>query len=154
VRLMMTNDSSRVGGLRVTAYGGYGKPTSGGQRNRFLGMVSYRSKQITLAGEFATTKDSVTATPLPSTTGRVISGFGVFHVPNSKVAVIARVDITDPNTSAANDKQTRFIGGVSYQLSPNFRLLADIDHVSFEGTPTPAQEAVRSQALFQTQITF
>jgi hypothetical protein len=84
----------------------------------------------------------------------VISAFGVFHIPNSKAAVIARVDITDPNTSTAGNKQTRFIGGVSYQLSPNLRLLADIDHVTFEGTPTPAQEAVRSQALFQTQITF
>ena len=154
VRLLMTDDSSRVGGLRVTGYGGYGKPTSGGQRNRFLGMVSYKSRQVTLAAEFAATKDSVTATPTPSTTGRVISAFGVFHIPSSKAALIARVDITDPNTSIGSNKQTRFIGGVSYQLSPNLRLLADFDHVSFEGTPTPAQEAVRSQALFQTQITF
>ena len=154
VRALMTDDSSRVGGLRFTAYGGYGKPTTGGQRNRFLGMVSYRTKHITLAGEFASTKDSVTGTPTPSTTGRVISAFGVYKVPNSKVALIARVDITDPNTSAANDKQTRIIGGISYQLSPNLRLLLDLDNVSYEGTPTPAQEAVRSQALFQTQITF
>src|SRR3989449_743723 len=37
-RVMMTNDSSRVGGLRITGYGAYGKPTGGGQRNRFIGM--------------------------------------------------------------------------------------------------------------------
>ena len=154
VRVMGTNDSSRVGGLRLSGYAGYGKPTTGGQRNRFLGMVSYKTKQITLAGEFATTKDSVTGTPTPSTTGRVITAFGVYKVPNSKVALIARVDIVDPNTSAANDKQTRIIGGVSYQLSPNLRLLLDLDNLSYEATPTPAQEAVRSQALFQTQITF
>lgn len=154
VRVMGTNDSSRVGGLRLSGYAGYGKPTSGGQRNRFLGMVSYKTKQITLAGEFATTKDSVTATPTPSTTGRVITAFGVYKIPSSKVALIARVDVVDPNTGAANDKQTRIIGGVSYQLSPNLRLLLDIDHLSYEATPTPAQEAVRSQALFQTQITF
>ncbi len=153
-RALMTDDSSRVGGLRVTAYGGYGKPTSGGQRNRFLGMISYRTKHLTLAGEFASTKDSVTGTPTPSTTGRVISAFGVYKVPNSKVALIARVDITDPNTSAANDNLTRIIGGVSYQLSPNLRLLLDLDNLSYEATPSPAQEAVRSQALFQTQITF
>jgi hypothetical protein len=155
-RLLMTNDSSRVGGLRITGYGGYGKPTTGGQRNRFLGMLSYRTKNITLAGEFATTKDSVTGTPTPSVTGRVISAFGVYKVPNSKVGIIARVDVTDPNTgSAANtDKLTRIIGGLSYQLSPNLRMLLDIDNLSYQGTPTPAQEAVRSQALFQTQITF
>lgn len=154
VRVLMTNDSSRVGGLRISGYGGYGKPTTGGQRNRFLGMLSYRTKQITLAGEFATAKDSVTGTPTPSVTGRVITAFGVYKVPSSRVAVIARVDIVDPNTSATGDKQTRIIGGVSYQLSPNLRLLLDIDNLSYESTPTPAQEAVRSQALFQTQITF
>ena len=154
VRALMTDDSSRVGGLRFTAYGGYGKPTGSGQRNRFLGMVSYRTKHITLAGEFASTKDSSFTAPTPSTTGRVISAFGVYKVPNSKVAVIARVYITDPNTSAANNKTTRIIGGLSYQLSPNLRLLLDLDNLSYEGTPTPAQEAVRSQALFQTQITF
>lgn len=154
VRLLGTDDSSRVGGLRISGYGGYGKPTTGGQRNRFLGMLSYKTKQITLAGELATTKDSVTGTPTPSVTGRVITAFGVYKVPNSKIGLIARVDIVDPNTSAASDKQTRIIGGVSYQLSPNLRLLLDIDNLSYEGTPTPAQEAVRSQALFQTQITF
>ena len=154
VRVLSTDDSSRVGGLRISGYGGYGKPTTGGQRNRFLGMVSYKSKQITLAGELAATKDSVTGTPTSSITGRVITAFGVYKVPNSNIGLIARVDIVDPNTSAANDKQTRIIGGVSYQLSPNLRLLLDIDNVSYEGTPTPAQEAVRSQALFQTQITF
>lgn len=154
VRVLSTDDSSRVGGLRISGYGGYGKPTTGGQRNRFLGMVSYKSKQITLAGELATTKDSVTGTPTPSVTGRVITAFGVYKVPNSKIGLIARVDVVDPNTSASGDKQTRIIGGVSYQLSPNLRLLLDIDNLSYEGTPTPAQEAVRSQALFQTQITF
>ncbi len=156
VRALMTDDSSRVGGLRISGYGGYGKPSTGGQRNRFLGMVSFKTKHVTLAALFAAVKDSVTGTPTPSVSGRVMSAFGVYKVPNSKVGFIARVDIVDPNTgSAANsDKQTRIIGGISYQLSPNLRLLLDIDNLSYQGTPTPAQEAVRSQALFQTQITF
>src|SRR2546426_1374010 len=46
VRLLKTDDNSRVGGLRITGYAGVGKPTSGGTRNRFLGMLSYRSKQL------------------------------------------------------------------------------------------------------------
>jgi predicted porin len=118
-------------------------------------MVSYRTKHLTLAAEFASTKDSVTATPVASTTGRVISAFGVYKVPNSKVAVMARVDITDPNTSTANNKTTRIIGGLSYQLSPNLRLLADLDHLGFEsGVPAASLPSTRSQALFQTQITF
>ena len=154
-RVMDTNDSSRVGGLRVTGYGQYGKPTSGGKRQRLLGIVSYRSKQITLAAEYAVTKDTVTATPLAETSGAVASIFGVYHFTNSKAAVIARVDLTDPNTDTGNNRLTRVIGGASYQLSPNLRLLADVDMLSYQGgAPTPALEAVRSQAYFQAQFTF
>jgi porin-like protein len=154
VRVMDTDDSSRAGGLRVTAYGQYGKPTSGGHRQRWLAMVSYRSTQLTLAAEAAITRDTVTATPLVDTNGHVYSAFGVYRVPRSKVAVIARVDVFDPQAGVSNDRQTRFIGGVSYQLSPNLRLLADWDYLDYQGTPTAAQEATRSQALFQTQVTF
>ena len=154
VRLVKTDDNSRVGGLRITGYAGVGKPTSGGTRNRFLGMLSYRSKQFTLAGEYAATKDTVTAPPVPETTGRVISAFGVYHVQSSGVALIARVDVVDPNTSVSGDRQTRVIGGISYQVTPNLRVLADVDNLSYEGTPTPVQDATRSRGLFQMQFTF
>src|SRR5690242_91702 len=102
--------------------------TGGGSRDVYLGMLSYRSNQFTLAGEFASTKGNLAATT--TATGRVISAFGVYHFTASKAAVIARVDIVDPNTSVANDKQTRLIGGLSYQLSPNVRLLADLENLS------------------------
>src|SRR5436190_112848 len=151
-RVLDTDDSSRVGGLRVTAYGQYGKPTTGGARQRWLGMVSYRTKQITLAGEAALTRDSVTAGTM--TNGHVYSAFGVYKVPQSKVAVLARVDVFHPQAGNTTDKQTRFIGGASYQLTSNWRLLADWDYVDFQGTPTVPQEATRSQALFQTQFPF
>lgn len=154
-RLMDTDDNSRVGGLRLTGYAGIGKPTTGGTRNRFLGLLSYRSTRVTLAAEFASTKDTVTGTPVPETTGSVLSAFGVYHLTNSKVSVIGRVDVVDPNTTIGNTRQTRIIAGGSYQLSPNLRLLADLDLLSYEGgAPTPALEAVRSQALFQAQFTF
>jgi len=154
VRLVKTDDNSRVGGLRLTGYAGVGKPTSGGTRNRFLGMLSYRSKQFTLAGEYAATKDTVTAPPAPETTGRVISAFGVYHVQSSGVTLIARVDVVDPNTSVSGDRQTRVIGGISYQVTPNLRVLADIDNLSYETTPTGLQDATRSRGLFQMQFTF
>jgi hypothetical protein len=158
VRVKPTDDASRVGGLRVTAYGQYGKPTSGGKRSRLLGMVSYRTKQFTLAGEYAVTKDSTTGpvpAPVAEASGSVASFFGVYHFSNSKAAVLARVDLTDPNTNTGNNRLTRFIAGASYQLSPNLRLLADVDVLSYQGgTPTPALEATRSQAYFQAQFTF
>ncbi len=153
VRLLGTDDNSRVGGLRITGYAGLGKYNGGGDRNRFLGMLSYRTKEFTLAGEFASTKDTVPAAAA-NVTGRVMSGFGVYHIPKSSAALIARVDVLDPNTSASGDRQTRIIGGLSYQVSPNLRVLADVDNLSYQGTPTPLQDAVRSRGLFQMQFTF
>ena len=149
VRVSDTDDSSRVGGLRVTVYGQYGRANGGAERNRFLGMISYKSKQVTLAAEAAATQDGL----LGVQAGHVYSAFGVYKVTNSKAAVLARVDIEDPLAGVA-DRQTRFIGGLSYQLTPNWRLLGDVDILSFQGTPNAAQEAVRSQALFQTQFNF
>jgi hypothetical protein len=83
-------------------------------------------------------------------TGSIISAFGVYHLaPPSKIAVIARVDLFDPNTSTANNKSTRIIGGASYQLSPNVRLLADLDRLSLE-----AGGAATNQLLLQASFTF
>lgn len=150
VRALDSDDSTRVGGLRVTAYADYGNAVGGGARQRWLGMVSYKSKQATLAGEAAITRDGPTSTQV---NGHLFSAFGVYKIPQSKAAVIARVDVSHAQVTAT-DKQTRFIGGVSYQLHPNWRLLADWDYLSYQATPTPAQQATRSQALFQTQIAF
>jgi hypothetical protein len=175
-RLANTDDGSRVGGLRATAYVQLGSPSSGGQRNRYLGMLSYRTMNLTLAAEYAITKDSVHGGPTavnnggvvaasPQRTGRVISLFGVFHVPQSRVSFIGRVDLTDPQTDSTAaapgvlDKTTRIIAGVSYQLTPNLRLLADLDMLSFESgfTPTAANYATyatRNSAFFQAMFTF
>src|SRR5881398_608217 len=154
VRVLDTDDSSRVGGLRITAYGQYGKPTGGGERQRLLGMVSYRTKHLTLAGEALVARDSVTAPVTVEQNGHLFTAFGVYKVPASKVAVLARVDIWHKQ-AGATDKQTRIIGGVSYQLSPNWRLLGDWDYVNYQTDPlNTANDATRSQALFQTQFTF
>ncbi len=160
-KLLNTDLPGKVGGLRLTAYGQYGKPTTGGQRERYLGMLSYKSKAITLVGEYGATRDSVTGlgavTAVSKRTGRVLSGYGTVLIPNSKFGIIGRVDITDPNTasSATNDRQTRVIGGVSYQVNPNFRLLADVDNMSIQGgNYTNAQNATRSTGYFQAQFTF
>ncbi len=154
LRVRHTDDSSRVGGLRLSAYGQFGRPNGGGTRQRALGMLSYRSRRLTLAAELAAMRDGAAAPAAPRT-GRLVSAFGVYRFPRSRAAVIARVDVLDPNTATANNRQTRIIAGVSYQVSPNLRVLADVDHLSYEGgAPTLALQAVRSQALFQVQFTF
>lgn len=149
VRVLDTDDSSRVGGLRITGYVGYGRATTG-DRNRAIGMVSYRTKQLTLAGEAGIAQSG----QLGAVNGHVFSAFGVYKVPQSKAAIIARVDVTHLQAGAV-DKQTRFIAGASYQLSPNWRLLADVDNASYQTDPlNAANYATRSQALFQTQLSF
>lgn len=153
VRLRASDDSSRVGGLRVTAYGQYGKPTGGGTRQRWLGMVSYKSRQVTLAAEAALTRDSAAAAA--ERNGHVYSAFGVYRFPRTRAAAIARVDVFHPQAGSATDRQTRYIAGVSYQLTPNWRLLADWDYVTFQTAAlNTANDPTRSQALFQTQFTF
>lgn len=160
-RVLKTDDMSKTGGLRVTAYGQYGTPTGGGVRNRVIGMLSYRSKMFTLAGEAGLTRDrqdnpAAPAVPDVATRkGRVLGAFGVLRLPNQPVQFIARVDDVDPDTDVPNNRQTRLIGGVAYQLSPNLRLLADVDHVTYEGgAPSPAAYAGRTQGLLQAQVTF
>jgi hypothetical protein len=148
VRVKPTNDNSRVGGVRVTGYVGIGKATGGADRNRYIGMLSYRTTQYTVAGEYASNKDG-------GTTGSVISAFGVYHFNRSKFSGIARVDLLDPDNNVSGDHQTRIIAGVSYQVSANLRLLLDVDNLSYQGgSPSPALEAVRFPILFQTQFTF
>ena len=160
LRVLATDDASKVGGLRLSAYGQYGKPTGGGERIRLIGMVSYRSKMLTLAAEGGLTRDSSTATPTALRQGQVISGYGVLHFAG-KAAVIGRLDYVKPDKNAASTDpgytNTRVIGGVSYQLTPNLRVLGDVDYLSYaNGTPAaPAGlDAKRAQALFQAQFTF
>jgi hypothetical protein len=167
-RLTGTDDGSRVGGLRLTGYAQLGKPSSGGQRNRFLGMLSYRTMDITAAVEVASTTDSTTGqgaattggaiAAKPQVTGSVISAFAVYHFKLTKVSLLARVDITDPNTNSAatGDKLTHVIGGVAYQLSPNCRLVANLDAVSIEspGALPTAAYITRTSAFLQALITF
>jgi len=182
-RLLATDDGSRVGGLRLTAYAGIGAPNSGGTRNRFMGMVSYRTMDLTLAAEYAATEDTTiggntsigggAAAAAAKKKGTVLSAYGVFHFPQTRFSVLGRVDIANPNTSPAGTgpsdslrsvantpKTTRVIAGISYQLSPNVRLLADVDLLSYESAyqinslARYQAYAARQSAFFVTQFTF
>lgn len=141
-RLSPTDDNSRVGGLRLSGYVGVGKTTgAGADRNRYLGMLSYRKQQFTVAGEYVSRKDG-------PVTGSIISAFGVYHLTNSKVALIGRVDLVDPDNNVASNNVTRIIGGASYQLSPNVRMLADLDRVKASGGTAVNQFLIQAQFVF------
>jgi hypothetical protein len=148
VRLMGSDDHGSRGGLRLTGFGQYGKPTTGGTRFRAIGMLSYHSSRITLAAQAAAAADSV-ASDAALAKGRLFAGFGIYRVPNSPVAILARVDLFDPDTDTASDRTTRVIGGVSYDLSRNLRLLLDVDSVSYQSGATAL-----TNGLLQMQFTF
>ncbi len=163
VRVLETDDHSRVGGLRLTGYGAVGTPVGGGRRNRYIGMVSYKSKLLTLAGEYGRARDRLdqnapvtgSPAPVPQTDANILSVFGVVNVPHSKAALIARWDYQDPNVDVSDDKLYRIIGGVSYQVTPEVRVLADVDNLwSQSGLYTNAVNSTRTSALFQMQISF
>ncbi len=174
-RLLATNDGSRVGGLRVTGYAAVGKPTTGGERNRFLGMLSYRSNDLTLAAEYAITRDSTTGGPSAVgggsavamshlRKGTVFSGYGIYHFPATRFSVLGRVDVANTNTADTSavktGKSTRVIAGLAYQLSPNLRLLGDVDLVSYQsgfagtGAANYAAYVNRNQFLLQAMYSF
>ena len=157
VRAAKTDDASRVGGLRLTGFAQYGKPTGGGTRQRYLGMLSYRSKLVTLAGQFLATTDSTAGAP--NVSGQMFSAYGVYRVPKSGAALLARVDYSKPNTNvlstAPGVSNARVIAGVSYQITPNLRVLGDLDLLSYKnGSPNAAAEAARQTAYFQMQVNF
>lgn len=161
VRLLRTDAGGKAGGLRLTGFAQVGRSNGGGTRQRFLGLLSYRSRALTVGAEYAVTKDSTSASS-PETNGRVMSGFAVFSLPESPLALIGRVDRWDPDTdvspdgpSLATGEQTRVIAGVSYRVNPNVRLLLDADLASLRhGSPSNAYDASRRSIFFHTEFTF
>jgi hypothetical protein len=93
------------------------------------------------------------------TKGQVIAAYATLKVPNSQVGFFGRYDMFNPTksvagASVAGNKQTRVIAGISYQLNPHIRLLADVDALSYETTPSPANYANGTQLLIQSQINY
>jgi hypothetical protein len=108
-------------------------------------MVSYRSNDLTLAGEYGSIIDSTTGGASAIGGGGVVAAahqkkatllsvYGVYHFPNTRYSLIGRADVLNSNTAdtTVQSKTTRLIAGVAYQLSPNLRLLADVDLLSFK----------------------
>lgn len=161
VRLMETDQGGPTGGLRLTGFALVGKANGGGDRQRFLGMLSYQSTRLTLGLEYAVTQDS-TAADAPETAGRVMSAFGVYNLPGSPLALMARVDRHDPDTDVEpsgpdldTGERTRVIAGVSYQMTPEVRFLVDADLLSLEhGSPDNAFNATRRTLYFHTEFRF
>jgi hypothetical protein len=163
VRLANTDQGGRVGGVRLTGFAQVGSATGGSSRSRFIGQLSYKSKSLTLAGEYGMRQDS-TGAHTPKQKGAAFGVFGVLNIPNSKAAIIARFETFDPNTDSTSnsttvgntaiDKQTRIIAGVSYAISPNLMVLLDVDNTTLQYGSTNAFDVANKNLFFHTQFTF
>ena len=163
VRLARTDLPGKVGGLRLTGYANLGLANGGGVRNRALALLSYKSKMLTLAAEYGMMRDS-TSVNTPDVQGSLMAAYGVFNVPNTKAAVIGRVDSFDPNVDStattagariAVNRQTRVIAGVSYAMTPNLRVMLDADLNAIEGgSPTNNFDKGRQLLYFHTEFKF
>jgi hypothetical protein len=155
VRLAKSDVSGKSGGVRLTGFGSYGVANGGGTRQRFMGMLSYHSKVIRVGAEYTATDDD-------GIKGRVVSGWGVYNLPDGRLALIGRVDNWDPDldidptgTDLATGTQTRVIAGVSYQLAPKVRLLVDADVLSAQGGEAGNAYDTEGRSLyFHTEVVF
>jgi hypothetical protein len=155
VRLARTDETGAFGGIRVTAYGGMGSPPGGGVRQRALGMLSWRTRRLTLAGQYLLTRDRQDAGTGETVDGRLLNTFAVVRVPSAQVDLIARLELHDPDRGVEADRQTRWTAGVGHALSPELRILGSLEHLSYQGgAPSPALEASRVRGLFQLALTF
>jgi len=134
VRLIAGDTTSDNAGLQLTAYGHHGRPTGGGIRNRAALMLSYQSRRVSVAASWTATSDS---TPeLSQATGRVVSIFGVYRIPGTRLSILARLDEVDRDTSleTSNDETVLILGG-AWQWNDKVRLMVDLD------LPTPASHS-------------
>ncbi len=159
VRLLATDNTSRTGGLRLTGFVSLGAMNTGGARDRFLALLTYQTKTLTLGAEYAHTVDSTAADA--TTEGRILSAFATTQREGSPLGFILRVDQWDPNTAVSSgafdplsSRQTRVITGVSYRLSANARLLLDADLVSTQGTAPNAFQAANRAIFLHTEFKF
>jgi hypothetical protein len=160
VRLAASDNTSRTGGLRATAFALVGKATGGADRTRTVGMLSYVSTALTLGAQYALMQDSTLASN--ATKGRMISVFGHYAFPGRAVGVMGRLDRWDPDTDlspasadVAASEQTRVIAGVSYQLARNVKLLFDADVVTLQNGPgTNAFEAANRSVYLHAEIKY
>ncbi len=164
IRLAHTDLAGKAGGLRLSGYTQMGHANGGGARQRLIGMLSYKSTRLTLAGQIGLAQDSTSATT-PKQRGRLLSGYGTWRLgDSSRVTLLGRVDHWDPNvdstssiatTRLAVEPQTRIIAGIAYVHSPNLRLLLNADLNAVRGgSPSNAFDRARQLLLFQTEVKY
>ncbi len=91
--------------------------------------------------------------PMTDAQVQAVNG-NVYHLPTVLGSVVPTYNI--PGVTAKLRFTGEVLAGISYQLSQNVRLLADLDNTSLQGSVTGSTTAPRkvTQAALHTQFTF
>lgn len=155
VRLAGEAESGPLGGLRLTAYGHLGRPKGAGDRHRALGMLSWHEGSLTLGLQGMLARDGLRTAEAPPAEAILVNAFGLYRIPGSPVVVLGRVHRLDPDRNTPGDAALTALGGVSYQVAPELRLLGSFEATSYQGAaPTPVLEAARRQLRLQMMMVF
>lgn len=160
VRLTGADTTSSTSGLRLTGYAHHGRADGGGTRQRWMGMLTWQSRRITLAAAQMVTRDSTALSP--RTSGRLLSTWAVYRLAGRGTEVMARYDRHDPDADRdppgpdlATGVQQRLIAGIAHRLTPNLRALVDADLLSLQhGSPDSAFQARRRSIALQLEFRF
>jgi hypothetical protein len=98
------------------------------RRDRVGGMISYAYSIATVTAEYHVRKDALTH-PDTVTTGKGVSVFGEVRAPfeelGSKLSLVWRFDVIDPNRDKGADMQRLAILGLSYKMNERVNFVAD-----------------------------
>jgi hypothetical protein len=99
------------------------------KKNRFGGLVGYSYDIVSVAAEYNSKSTGVNSKPDSSVSGSALSIFGEVRSPLdgmlSKLSLVWRYDIVDPNTDNDGDKTNLLILGLAFKAADKMTLVLD-----------------------------
>ncbi|HEX9109645.1 MAG TPA: hypothetical protein VF832_20525 [Longimicrobiales bacterium] len=152
LRLLASDDSSRVGGLRLVGFAHVGKFANGLARDRYIGQLSYRSSRGVLGASYGfVVNDDIDTDQADA---RLWSVFGAFSLRGTPAALVGRADRLETVDHALGDVYTRGSAGIAWRLASSARVLGDVERTWYLADHSFTPGAPRTRLLFQTEFAF
>jgi len=152
LRLLASDDPSRVGGLRAVAFAHVGKFANGLARDRYIGQLSYRSSRGVLGASYGFMINDDTDTDQADC--RLWSVFGAYNLSGTPASFAFRGDRMETVDHALGDVYTRAFAGVAWRLASSVRALLDEERTWYLADHSYTPGAPRTRLLFQTEFIF
>ena len=130
--------AEKDGGLKVTAYYGYGLKAQDIDKTRAALLVTYQTKAFTVAANYMMTQDRDEDDGKEHTGGGP-SIFGFYNFPLSAPGIVGgsvllRADMVDPDADVEEDGVTRLIAGVGFKGHEKSQVMFNLQMYSFESS--------------------